>query len=977
MGFFRELGLRTAVSHEEFEIFCIETSNGKTTDVQKASSVLVNFLFSVDEGWYSDPRFLSRISSIAFLCAEKLPSLIWILPTAQTSNCIVQNNKQFSMTEPRKAAIIQRATILWTVKPIVILPDNESILNMLSVCSQPSNADVIVNFHNICQLSKYNNTRLFDNFPTELRQPANITVPLSEIVLEHFQYLKASLSEHNIGILKQLPCIPVPPASSDQLLHPNTVLVRSQSVVACSVPEYHPFLHQLPVVFECVMQILEKIEVRRQLDLKHMQIMLESAHKCTEGKEMDMNTIECVVHAVRFIYKKLKTMHEDEYQNEESRALLKSCGEKLSPLYLPSKNGSLVLSTNLLYHDKLYFRSRHLDFGSTTYSELDMPYSKYSIYDADFCELLPPTVRPKAMSDLCTVKLATDCVKCEQSALANNLLMTLKLSMLPKAVTIAVQHNFPRGKKISQELLPSMNTLLNSIDIITYNSLKLEILLKGTKTVIGKRKVLFFLEVDPSGHKMHLDASLSLKGLTASYMYSELAELMFKAIQQICTCNLPYGLKQAIECFLKADSAPELLQELERRRLPISDIIDEEKVTLGLGMEIPQQWHHRLDQDVDNVFHANEYVGYEYDDGHFIVVKIVHAITTGGVDDLMSRYTRRYLVFMNAEDEEGTEISVLALYKFIKGEKRGKKSRDSHALVLYEGEARASESDDSDESFKVAKKCLCEELKAIWRLNQEDRRKAIKRLFLKWHPDRNPDNANFAEKLFKFMQAQIDHLQKGEPLDDPEGDQRPPRPTGDTAWDRFYREWNNTAQQHRRSQQNESQSRSHSRGSGGGYHGSPFSAGDENFRVPRQPDEGRRWFRQATVDLRVLNLLCDQMTLRGDDEIGGHVCFMSHQVAEKALKAGMYAVCGLDDSGLRDHALTRHSYALQTEKPLETHLLAHHSASLETYYLDTRYPNRHMSPTIPADVFSPARALEAKEHATNIYSIITALLGSS
>jgi sacsin len=394
-------------------------------------------------------------------------------------------------------------------------------------------------------------------------------------------------------------------------------------------------------------------------------------------------------------------------------------------------------------------------------------------------------------------------------------------------------------------------------------------------------------------------------------------------------------------------------------------------------MEIPQQWHHRLDQDVDNVFHANEYVGYEDDDGHFIVVKIVHAITTGGIEDLMSRYTRKYLVLITDEDEEGTKVSVLKLYKFVKGGKREKKSRDSHALVLYEGEARASESENSDESLKVAKKYLCEELKGIWRLNPEDRKRAIKRLYLKWHPDRNPDNPIFAENVFKFMQAQIEHLQKDEPLDDPEGDQRPSRSTGDTGWGRFYREWDHTAQQHQRSHQNESRSRSRSRGSGRGYHGVPFSAGDENFRVPRQPDEGRRWFRQATVDCKVLGVLCDQMMSLDDDNIAGHVCFMAHQVAEKALKAGMYAVCGLDSSGLKDHALTRHAYALQTENPGHTLLLASYTVSLETYYLDTRYPNRHSPPTIPADTFSPATALQAKENAENIYGIIETLLGCS
>lgn len=39
------------------------------------------------------------------------------------------------------------------------------------------------------------------------------------------------------------------------------------------------------------------------------------------------------------------------------------------------------------------------------------------------------------------------------------------------------------------------------------------------------------------------------------------------------------------------------------------------------------QWHPRLDQDIDNLFQANEYVGYEDDDGRFIFVMIVYAVS--------------------------------------------------------------------------------------------------------------------------------------------------------------------------------------------------------------------------------------------------------------------------------------------------------------------------------------------------------------
>ena len=116
--------------------------------------------------------------------------------------------------------------------------------------------------------------------------------------------------------------------------------------------------------------------------------------------------------------------------------------------------------------------------------------------------------------------------------------------------------------------------------------------------------------------------------------------------------------------------------------------------------------------------------------------------------------------------------------------------------------------------------------------------------------------------------------------------------------------------------------------SGRSSHGSPFTVGDESFRVPTQPEEGCRWLQQESVERKVLNVLCDQMSSLGDDEIAG-----------LSLLITLF--------------LLKHSY-----------------------YLDTRYPNRHSPPTIPADMYSSVKALEAKEHAENIYSIIVTLFGS-
>ncbi|MCG8621548.1 MAG: hypothetical protein MJE68_06050, partial [Proteobacteria bacterium] len=279
MRFFKALGLKTTVSHVEFVMFCTETAEGKHPDVRKASSVLINSLFSSKEEWYNHYGFLSRLSRISFLCSEKLPSLSWIVPAATTQTIKTPDSEGIAMTEPFKAAIVEHSDVLWTVKPIVDLPSNAVILAKLSVCTQPSTSDVIENLRNICKLSKFADISLFDKFPSQLKPP-NEGRHLSTILLKHFYQLQGNISVADINVLKSIPCIPVH-ASPDQQSS-EMVLVKPQSILtrSCDVKDYHPFLYVLPRDFEYVIPLLESIGVKREVTLKHMQIVLQSAYQC-------------------------------------------------------------------------------------------------------------------------------------------------------------------------------------------------------------------------------------------------------------------------------------------------------------------------------------------------------------------------------------------------------------------------------------------------------------------------------------------------------------------------------------------------------------------------------------------------------------------------------------------------------------------------------------------------------------------------
>ena len=103
--------------------------------------------------------------------------------------------------------------------------------------------------------------------------------------------------------------------------------------------------------------------------------------------------------------------------------------------------------------------------------------------------------------------------------------------------------------------------------------------------------------------------------------------------------------------------------------------------------------------------------------------------------------------------------------------------------------------------------------------------------------------------------------------------------------------------------------------------------------------------------------------------------YIAHQVAEKALKGGVYALCGMDGRGLTDHNLTRHARALESSKPEKTHGLSQHCIPLKDHYLKTRYPCHWPGYTdTPSHHYTFQDAEEAKEHAMAVLEIVKSIM---
>jgi HEPN domain-containing protein len=123
-------------------------------------------------------------------------------------------------------------------------------------------------------------------------------------------------------------------------------------------------------------------------------------------------------------------------------------------------------------------------------------------------------------------------------------------------------------------------------------------------------------------------------------------------------------------------------------------------------------------------------------------------------------------------------------------------------------------------------------------------------------------------------------------------------------------------------------------------------------------NEGRRWLDQAQVDLQWARHLLAE---------GAYylVCFLAQQLAEKALKALLYAQ---GEELVIGHSVRQ---SCQRATAYDMQLLAYLEdwAILDSYYIPTRYPNG-LPADIPARVYNREAARSALTLAEAVYTHI-------
>lgn len=558
----------------------------------------------------------------------------------------------------------------------------------------------------------------------------------------------------------------------------------------------------------------------------------------------------------------------------------------------------------------------------------------------DLIMRLPPAVQPQMLS--CVVKEefadSSDGSKLAvKLRIADSLKKQLCSEQFFRGILRLIRHANHENGTFDNSVVASIEDRLRSIDFLGMNRIETKLLFKDDHIPGSEAEVPYFV---------NKDSAAADRGIWKVYVSTEAEDNLTKiylAVTQVIAEACEGLLREAVMFIpemLRNDPSQiwSMLDEMKVRQDDSyngssSDILPQP------GSFIPIEDHHLLNEGFEKLT-PGEYVGYEMEDPSMQQKEedatFVYAVIMEEVDvqEGTSIFAKFYKINVG-HDKEPQVVEFADLYKFHRLQSLSLGLSDQHGISTQPG--------DKNKIFVQISDILVE----AWRLPEIRRRKVVKRLYLRWHPEKNPGDETFCAEALQHIQNEIARLESAEA--NVKVDQ--------SSYHPFFNFWRTRARRHHAQRRGYRENFLRIYGSC-----ESVSRRDSSSSIPPtfckknpQPGEAKRWLRQAEADLVAASN--DLATSKPSYE---WACFKCHQSAEKALKAAQYA----DDAfKTRVHDLTCNASRLQDS---QLSVLANDLERRVVGSARMRYPDRVCYPQIPNDVYSVEAASEALELANAI-----------
>ncbi|CAN9497847.1 unnamed protein product [Ophioblennius macclurei] len=902
----KKLGMKHVVSKDDLINFAHQlesdaAGSSNFEELRKKSSLLLEKALEHVK-MNKDQRLLQSLADIKFVFPEKIRTELqdYHQPFA-TERTPVKIRGSLISSDPEHQALI------WTSMPIIaahtgMSPKLWEMINNVGAHKQPPSHYVTTNMRNICQS------------PCTTDQ---LVKTRAKVFRCSYTHLQANGFEE-----QQLAGIPLVLVEKDTKLLPA-------NAVCYSLPfdlEFRPYLYKIPPEDIKFQEFFSKVGVENEATVvQYCNVLREIHADSCDKQQLNPNQQKTVKRAVEQLFKSI--------QNEGNQALI----DQVEILYLPAVDGKLHQSSTLFYNDTV-FEVKRLEDALENKVLLLQKLSKCYLGNDTYAhhqllQLLPPKFQPKMLSGFTEEKAVEELMElcevgdsCEFRGWFERHLSSAEF----RYGLICLIRQQSQGKITQEAATDVCDTTFGSIQIICCKTLETKLWLgeeeldkTASETEVfvkrGQREgCIFYLKhSDDLAPKVLNGINMILTKEINSLLGNNIAPLHLPVLGQLLMCDDLQDVQKAL-----AQHGIHESTEAESVRLDSPDP----------GTDIPEEWHDSLDMDMLNNFEEGEFVGYSMNG------KYVYAIIIEEVPGHSGQLSKRYKIDIG--EMEPLEVSCLDLYQFKRETEVKSAGLSCMNLVLLEGAVphhSPRSTRDLPTNLEEAKREIDKYLAEIWTLPEAEKQKAIKRLYLRWHPDKNPNNEFLTTEAFKYLLQRIEELTTGRTKGGTAGPSYSSRSSG---FSHFYQGWNQEARYHRNNRGRFSR----------GFHF--YNRWAHNRDVPRpNKTEAQRWCQQARCDL---NAASNDINTRSTE----WCLFKVHQAVEKALVAAEYKRNGRRHTAGSISAAAVHVSRFNPQLrdlPQIVEILTFLGVDPKK----TQYPNCHRYPHIPNTQFKSENGIEA------------------
>ena len=525
--------------------------------------------------------------------------------------------------------------------------------------------------------------------------------------------------------------------------------------------EMPPYLFDLPDAYAPYSNVLRLLGIDTEARPFHYARVLEGIFCHSGGSELSPSDYEKAVLATEKLFLCLK---------EDREVSVNS----LHPLYLLTRRDELKLSSTLVFLDN----GKHENIISNLPYDflIDLQTCKLPTFRESTVDLLPGELRPIMFSSLVGERIKEETVikssSDEHHVLAGGLEDFIKSEAFITGIR-SVYVDQHRTDLIPPILSKGFETLAESFEVECLHSFCTSLVVFSSQEEIGEtsRRDIFLKstsnEEDPGPAVLFITESFLNSASVPGTTFSE------KVVE--CILNLlqtSFKRDSVIVGMFSLDDYARIPSYLKDRNIKFLDLFEEDfSTSRGLGRVVCGRRlfsiHERqIKFDFNFKFEVDEWVSYESEEDAYIYAKIYHKKyeRDGDAEDRSFRGIPTYIIDIGQRNP--IEADSMKIFKFYTNRPAltllnvaeespvFSKSTEVQKVAVFTGEQSA---DDSTPclTLKAKKDEIRRLLSKIWALkNEDDQRRAIKRLFLQCHPDKSDDPD--ASDLFVFLRAQVD-----------------------------------------------------------------------------------------------------------------------------------------------------------------------------------------------------------------------------